>query len=142
MRSKDHEAKEQDFSRQADDDLELLWKQFNELFPTDDACLRELLRMVWGTETMACGHCNSTRVDQEEGGRTIKCGMCKKVTWLTAGTFFQHIKHPRAWLAAIWFKDQGKSLSASKFTKVVVKVAQSTASIIFRKLRMVIFSEM
>jgi DprA winged helix domain len=121
--------------------LAAVWALFEALFATEEACLRELLSKN-GEDVFRCRYCCSKDVNEESGGRSIKCKKCRKRTWLTASTFFDHIRHPRAWLAAIWLREHGVSISAARFQRLVGGIAYSTASDIFKKLEFVIASEM
>jgi hypothetical protein len=121
--------------------LAAVWALFEALFPTAGACLKELLSRN-GESVFRCRYCCSKDVIEESGGRSIKCKNCRKRTWLTASSFFDHIRHPRAWLAAIWLREHGVSISAARFQRLVGDIAYSTASDIFKKLEFVITGEM
>jgi len=73
------------------------------------------------------------------GGRVGKCTACKKNTWLTAGTFLDHMKMPKARLAAIWLTRKGVTLNSLSFSKLL-NIAQSSAHAILVWVRFVIQS--
>ena len=64
-----------------------------------------------------------------------------KVKWFTAGTFFDGIRHVRAWLAAIWMKENGASLTSAKLHRLV-GIAYSSAWHILKKINTVLQEEM
>ncbi len=118
-----------------------LWQQFNTRFPTNKECLEELCKRACHDGTIRCRHCGSQALDTTFSARVVACRQCGQSTWLTAGTFFHHIRLPRAWLAAIWFMERGINISSCQFHKLV-GIAYSTAWHIFNKLATVIQSEM
>jgi DprA winged helix domain len=113
---------------------------FGALYP-DDELSTVALAERHGNDILKCRHCGSKNVEKDDGGRFIKCMECWKKTWLTAGTFFEYVKRPRAWLAAIWLREHGVFMSASEFHKLF-GIALSSALNIFKKLGIVIDSEM
>jgi DprA winged helix domain len=113
---------------------------FGALYP-DDELSTVALAERHGGDTLRCRHCSSKNVEKDDGGRFIKCMECWKKTWLTAGTFFEYVKRPRAWLAAIWLREHGVFMSASEFHKLF-GIALSSALNIFKKLGMVIDHDM
>jgi hypothetical protein len=130
-------------SRFADEALlTAVWMLFGALFPTQEACLKELLRRNAGDNIFRCRYCLSEDTFEELGGRSIKCKGCKRRTWLTASTFFENIRHPRAWLAAIFLRERGVTISAARFQRLVGDIAYSTAWDIFKKLEFVITQQM
>lgn len=117
-----------------------VWDQFNRLFPTEADCMVKLSAMLNEEDVQRCD-CGHTRVERVHSGRIIRCGYCYKKKWLTAGTFFHHIRRARPWLAAIFLMENGVAISASTFHKLV-GVAYSTAWTIFKKITVVIQSQM
>lgn len=69
------------------------------------------------------------------------CGDCYATCSYTAGSFFRGIRKARAWLAAIWFHENGIQISANKFHKLL-QISTSTAWEIFRKLSFVMATVM
>ncbi len=121
--------------------LASLWRQFNTEFPTIQHCLEELCKRASDDGSIRCRHCGSQHDDKPLAARVIICRRCRQSTWLTAGTFFDHIRLPRPWLAAIWFMERGVTMSSCQFHKLT-GVAYSTAWNIFKKVTTVIESEM
>ncbi len=121
--------------------LAALWQQFSTDFPTAKHCMEELCKRAYQDRAIDCRRCGSNEVDKGFGERTIICRSCGEATWLTAGTFFHHIRLPQAWLAAIWLMERGVSISSCQFHKLA-GIAYSTAWNIFKKLSTVIEREM
>ena len=143
MENESREFKNHNYFPFADDEVvRALWAEFEAEFPSEDDCFDALLEMVRSEGRYKCSYCSSFAVEKIEGGRTIKCNDCRKETWLTAGTFFQNIRRPRAWLGAIWFMGHGISISALRFKELVKDIAVSSTLDIFHKLRMVILANM
>ena len=124
-----------------DEAIHACWSEFNELFPNDKDCLEELYRRIDASSIGKRQCCLTANVQEQDGGRSVKCKSCGQKTWLTAGTFFHRIKRPKAWLGAIWFMEHGLILSSSRFHKLA-SIAQSSALQIFKKIAMVIQSHM
>ncbi len=122
------------------DALDVFWQQFKSQFPTDKDCVEELRRRIAGGGS-ACRFCKSHEMVREPGDRTSKCLVCGKVSWLTAGTFFNRVRLIRPWFAAIWLLERGVSLNASRLHKLV-GVAYSSALSMLKKLAMIIQSQM
>lgn len=121
--------------------LAVLWQQFTRQFSKESDCILELYRLSATSNTKSCLKCKGNNVEIQHKNRVLKCLSCKKVTWLTAGTFFNRIRRARPWLAAIWLFGHGIAISASRFQKLV-GVSYSTAFIIFKKLTTVIHNSM
>ncbi|HEY9680750.1 MAG TPA: hypothetical protein V6C86_04140 [Oculatellaceae cyanobacterium] len=70
--------------------------------------------------------------------------MCKKCylqTSITVGTLFERIRRVEPWLAAIWLMERGVALTSSAFHRLV-DIAQSTALVMLRKIRLVLESNL
>lgn len=118
-----------------------LWMQFNTRFPTEEDCLEEVYRRANDAGSLKCHHCRNEDIERDYGQRIFRCKSCKRQSWFTAGTFFHHMKHARAWLGAIWLMEHGQGVSSLRFQKLA-GIAYSSALNIFKKLTMVIESEM
>ena len=104
---------------------------FETEFPSDQACLDELLRLAQIEKK--CRLCRND-LEMHFDGRVGKCTACKKDTWLTAGTFLDHMRLPKVRLAAIWLTRQGAVLNSLVFAKLL-SIAQSSAYDILQWLR-------
>ena len=120
--------------------LEYYWKQFTADFPTEQDCVHELYRRVYG-HGIKCLKCNSNRIIELANARIIICRDCKKETYTLSGTFFHNIREARRWLAAMWFTDHAIKLNASSFARLV-QVVRATADAIFKKISFVVIKRM
>lgn len=75
------------------------FRWFLETFPTDEDCLEALLSAAQINIT-DCHHC-AGKIRREYGARTGTCNSCRRVTYVTAGTFFDHMRRPRVWWCII-----------------------------------------
>jgi hypothetical protein len=130
------EAEMQDQPETEDAYRKRILSNFDALYPDDQLSTVALAERP-ESDILRCRHCASKNVEKNDGGRFIKCMECWKKTWLTAGTFFEYVKRPRAWLAAIWLREHCVFMSASEFHKLF-GIALSSALNIFKKLGMVI----
>ena len=115
--------------------LVLLLAKFEIEFPSQDACLAELFRLA--QIERRCRVCFSGDLEMSPGGRVGKCTACKRKTWLTAGTILDHMRVPRARLAAIWLTRKGAILNSVAFGKLFA-IAQSSAHAILEWVRFTI----
>ena len=115
-----------------------LYEQFSIQFSTNAASLKELFRDA-NKLLLKCRHCGAIPTDVNFESRMRICESCGKKTSCTAGTFFDHMREPKAWLAAIWFMERGIVPTSSHFAKLV-GISQSSALNILRKMRMVMMA--
>jgi hypothetical protein len=118
----------------------VLWQRFLCLYPTEKDCLEELYKFI-GRRTSECLKCGARDTQRIHKNRISQCRRCNTKNWITADTFFSHIRLPRAWLGAIWLMAQGVKISASRFHQIA-GIAYSTAFVIFKKIAMVLSSVM
>lgn len=112
--------------------LAYLLPKFDIEFPSQEACSAELYRLA--QIEIQCRACHSRALEMSPGGRVSKCTACKKKTWLTAGTILDHMRTPRARLAAIWLTRKGAVLNSLVFSRLL-NIAQSSAHTILEWLR-------
>lgn len=118
--------------------LEEMFQQFKKRFPTEEDCWIELIRVIQQNDIFRCRSCNS-RQFEHLGGRKILCANCYFGTSITVGTLFERIRRIEPWLAAIWLMERGAVLTSSAFHKFV-DIAQSSALVMLRKIRVVLES--
>lgn len=106
-------------------DLESLANEFASTFPTEQACLSELYRLV-GIDDGICHACGSSNIEKTDSNRSAHCLSCKDDTWFTAGTILKQMKLPTPRLAKIWFESRGVSLSAAAHGRLL-KIAYASA---------------
>ena len=123
--------------RERKERMKVLYDQHVQRFPTDEDCIRELVRRGGDDKSWICPHCKTHDPSVRFIQRSTNCRNCGKKSWHTAGTLFSHIKRPRPWLFAIELMEKGEVISSNCLHEIA-EVAQSTAHNIQRKLRMVI----
>jgi hypothetical protein len=122
--------------------LRSLWLEHNILFPTEEDCLNDILGRLEQWNAIKCSHCGSTDVKRDDDeDRTGTCRSCSNSVWLTAGTFFDHMRHVRAWHAAIWLKERGAIFNNKQFHELV-GIAASSSWNILKRIEMVIQARM
>lgn len=111
-----------------------VWNAFEKEFPTDDHCWQEIYSRL---QRIGCHQCGSERLSATRNCRTMRCNNCSSFVWITAGTFFNRIRKPRAWLAALYLLEEGISISAHRFHQLV-DISATGAAQIFKKISLVI----
>jgi len=119
--------------------LDSCWQEFNRLFPSEDACVEHLRRLL--RVRSKCSTCANKLARTAYGARSFKCQFCFKKCWLTAGTFFHRVRQVRPWLAAIFLFERGISFNAVQFQRLL-GIAHSTASTILKKITVAAHSAM
>ncbi|HEY9788747.1 MAG TPA: hypothetical protein V6D22_00015 [Candidatus Obscuribacterales bacterium] len=117
------------------DQARQLMEQFDRLFPKDEDAFEQLCALV-GQSAFSCHHCRKPLVPNE-GERTSDCHHCKQTSWRSSGSFFENVRKPRAWLAAIWLLGNGMMVGSPALANLI-KTSQSTALVIVKKLAIVI----
>jgi len=115
------------------------WREFNRLFPTEEACVEQVRRIL--RERTRCSSCAKNIVRIVYGARVFKCPFCLKKRWLTAGTFFHRTRQVRPWLAAIFLFEKRVPFNAFQFHKLS-GVAYSTAFSMLKKISVVAHNAM
>jgi len=118
-----------------------LWAAFRSKYPNEESSAVFIRSQFFCSSKIMCHDCTTENRLSSFEQRFIKCGNCKRKIWLLGGTFFNRVRRFRPWLAAIWFIEEGVVITASEFARLL-KVATSTALMIFKKLSMVIESRM
>ncbi len=113
------------------------FRKFNEEFPSEAHCNRSLWMRTTDEPVPLCGWCQEPNHRFQFETRFFLCGSCGKKTWIFAGTFFEKIRRPRAWLARIWLLERGIVLSSSEFSELL-GIASSTSQNIFKKITMAV----
>lgn len=77
-------------------------QEFDEWFPTEQACLDYLEKLRW-SDGFVCPVCNGRKAWRMKTG-LFRCSVCKHKVSLVAGTIFQGTRKPlRLWFQAIWY---------------------------------------
>lgn len=111
--------------------------EFLEWFSDEEACLRYLEGLRWGSG-FACPHCGVVDGDywrMRDGWR--RCAACRKETSVTAGTILHRTRLPlRSWFFAIWYVvSQKNGVSALGLQRVLGFGSYETAWSWLHKLR-------
>ncbi|HNB23780.1 MAG TPA: hypothetical protein PKZ32_15300 [Candidatus Melainabacteria bacterium] len=116
--------------------IELL-KEFDTKNPDERIC--EALSLQWccKAEFIVCSHCNHQQNISGDLRRMYLCSKCSKQIWVTAGTFFDHVRKFRPYLATMYIYERGVILSASDLSKLL-GVSLSMASLISKKITFLI----
>jgi len=128
-------------ARIAKDALIAAWQDFCLLFPTAESAVEYLHQVVEGDGPIKCQYCANEDLTRNIGERFSYCNRCKRRTWFTSRTLLDHVKHPRAWLATIWFLEAGLHISSTNLAGVL-GMAPSSALNMLKKVRLVISDNM
>lgn len=112
------------------------WQAFNDEVPSDQAAADFLYDSLVIYNKIECACCQP-QIIHKPGDRFYSCRNCKKVSWVTSGTLFAGVVKLRAWLALVWLKERGITISAVRFSRLL-EIAQSTALNIQKRLGMVL----
>ncbi|MBP9094006.1 hypothetical protein KBI23_23490 [bacterium] len=112
------------------------WQASNEEVPSDQAAADFLYDSLVIYNKIEC-LCRQPQIVHKPGDRFYSCRNCKKVSWVTSGTLFAGVVKLRAWLALVWLKERGITISAVRFSRLL-EIAQSTALNIQKRLGMVL----
>ena len=109
--------------------------EFQELFPTEDACYDHLQKLRWpdGFQCPECGHGKAYFISRR---KVFQCEQCRHQTTLTANTIFHKTHTPlRKWFWAVYLVGNDKrGCSATQLSKKIA-VSYPTAWLIIHKIR-------
>ena len=118
-----------------------LLEEFDAIHIDERICQAISLQWCIKLGFIACAYCNHHQVVTGELQRMYLCAKCRKEIWVTAGTFFDHVRKFRPYLAAIYLYEHGVILSASDQSKLLC-ISQSTADKITKKLAILVTESM
>jgi transposase-like protein len=118
----------------------LFTEQFNAQYPTEKDCVEKLKESFAVDGLIICHFCNSSKTEKIDL-RSFKCHDCKKYFFFTAGTFFDHVRHIKALMLAIWLLGNGVRFSASHFAELA-GIAKSTAIGMVKKVALLMYRTM
>ncbi|HEY9785256.1 MAG TPA: hypothetical protein V6D17_07635 [Candidatus Obscuribacterales bacterium] len=121
--------------------FEARWEEYQKKFASDDICEQDLFYRSLNAGYISCHHCSSTDVFLPSGRRKMQCNACGRSSWAFAGTFFEGMRRPRAWHAAIWLREEGLIISDCRFHKLL-GISYSTAWEISKKLALVVVAQL
>lgn len=109
--------------------------EFQELFPTEDACYDHLQKLRWndGFQCPECGHGKAYFISKR---KVFQCKQCRHQTSLTANTIFHKTHTPlKKWFWAVYLVGSDKrGCSATQLSKKI-EVSYPTAWLIIHKIR-------
>lgn len=117
---------------QTEQDIGLLYCQFEREFPSKKDCLEELFKLA--RIEIKCRFCREGDLVLSREGRVGKCRSCKRSTWFAAGTCLAHLKRPDARLFALWLMQKGVLATSLVFSRVL-GLSQSSAHAILAWVR-------
>lgn len=108
---------------------------FQDMFPTDEACHNYLCLIRW-PDGFRCPHCNHADAWKLKSG-IYRCKGCRRDVSVTAGTIFQDMRKPlRLWFQAMWHAVcQKQGVSALGLQKALGLGSYETAWTWLHKLR-------
>ncbi|MDR3616712.1 MAG: hypothetical protein P4L53_24335 [Candidatus Obscuribacterales bacterium] len=108
------------------------WHKFNQVFPDEDSCIKELYKRSHGDSKIVCRKCGSIKIRKIDE-RSFFCLTCYKKCWFTAGTPFVNFKKVKPWLFAQWLHKKGLRVSGSQLANLVM-ISKSSGAYIIRKI--------
>jgi transposase len=110
---------------------------FNKRFPTDDACLEELMQMRFPDGIAYCPKCHEERKHYRITGRPVYgCAWCGNQISPMAGTVFEHSSTPlRLWFYAMYLMASTRCGISAKQIQRETGVTYKTAWRMFRQIR-------
>ena len=116
--------------------------EFQEQFPTEEACWQHLRRVRWprGFRCPRCGHGRSYFLERR---RLEQCRACRYQASVTAGTIFHRTRLPlRVWFVAIFFVARHKQgISALQLQRDTGIGSYETAWTLLHKVRSALFPD-
>lgn len=115
----------------------VLLKEFDTMNADERIC--EALSLQWCCKIgfVVCAHCDHHQITTGEIRRMYLCQRCSKEIWVTAGTFFDHVRKFRPYLATIFLYERGVILSVSSLSKLL-GISLSMAALISKKIALLV----
>ncbi len=88
-----------------------------------------------------CRHCNHHQMLKGQLQRMYRCDVCRKEIWITGGSFFDHVRKFRPYLASFFLLERGIILSASDLSNVL-GISVDTAGKIYKKVAKLVSEKM
>lgn len=116
-------------------------KEFDAENLNEKICEIKSLQLCCSQGIVVCINCNHHQQINGELQRMYRCEMCRKEIWLTGGTFFDHVRKFRPYLATFYLLERGIVLSACDLSKVL-SVSTCTADRIYKKVAKLVTEKM
>ena len=107
-------------------------KEFDAENLDEKICEIKALQICCSLGFAVCKHCNHHQILKGELQRMYLCNVCRKEIWITGGTFFDHVRKFRPYLASFYLLERGIILSAPDLL-AVLRVSSNMASLIHKK---------
>jgi transposase-like protein len=113
------------------------FKDFTSEFPTDDACLNQILEARWPDGRTMCGKCKAERKHYRVTGRTaFACDHCGNHIYPLAGTIFEKSTTSlKTWFYAMYLMGQTRCGISAKQIQRETGVTYKTAWRMFKQVR-------
>lgn len=109
--------------------------QFQERFPTEDACRDHLFRLRW-PDGFVCPRCQCQAYYELKKRRLYQCRQCDHQASVTAGTLFHRSRVPlRKWFWAIYLVTQDKRGISATWLSKTLPIRYETAWFMLHKIR-------
>lgn len=116
--------------------LKDVWPAFESQVPSDAAAADVIFQTLERQGEIVC-RCSCEHVVRDPGSRIFKCLKCNYETWFTAKTLLKRTSNLRAWLAAIYLKQNRVVITPSQLARLT-EISQTGAYEIHRKLNLVV----
>jgi transposase-like protein len=123
-------------SPEAGRDYPKTWVQFEDWFPTEEACAAYVEKLRW-TDGFCCPICGVVEEPVRASRRRLVCRSCGHQCSVTAGTIFDKTRTPlRVWFAAAWqITSQKHGMSALGLQRVLGLGSYQTAWAMLHRFR-------
>ncbi|MBX9668425.1 MAG: hypothetical protein K2X93_12440, partial [Candidatus Obscuribacterales bacterium] len=115
--------------------------RYNRVICSEKDAIRYLVKFHRTHGNLFQCECGNSELPEDHCTRKLKCSVCKRDWWITAGTLFDRVKKLRPYVIAIILKMNGMDVIPAELA-LVTGVADSTASEILKRIAMVVLKEM
>lgn len=116
--------------------LKDVWPAFESQVPSDAVAADVIFQTLERQGEIIC-RCSCAQVIRDPGSRIFKCLNCNYETWFTAKTLLKRTSNLRAWLAAIYLKQNRVVITPSQLARLT-EISQTGAYEIHKKLNFVV----
>ncbi len=124
--------------RERDKSLLVLLADFDQHYPSEGDCVETLIRTNDEGSRTRCRSCFCDEINRKYGDRIGRCASCNGLVRMTAASFFNGIRLPRAWLFLISLMEHGFSFNACELHRAT---GYSTSALdkIIKKISLVLY---
>ncbi len=120
--------------------IQRLVEEFKQLNRTEEDVIQRIVALHQNLGDLFHCKCGNTQLPSETRQRLSKCSVCNRDWWITAGTLFHGVKNLQPYVIAIYLKMRGMDALPCEIASVT-GVSSSTASLIHKKVSMVVADE-